>query len=442
LETSDGGYILSATTSSNDGDVSGHFPYSIHIANNFQDSADGWVVKLDKNGIIEWQKCIGGSGVDQAMSIIQLYDGGYIVTGSTTTNDEGWFNHGNSDAFLIRLNSAGDMLWHKLYGGTGDDYAVSILQTTDHGFIFAGKTYSNDGDVNGLHGLPKDATGDIWVVRLDSNMNILWQRCYGGTKTEWCSRMISSTAGGYIIVGSTASADGDVTGYHQGIKNSSDAWVLHVDSLGNIIWQNCLGGSSFDFASSVIQTEVGRYVIVGNTLSSDGDISGKYGDNNSNDVWVVGLSPSGTIDWQKCLGGTREDRGGSIVETSDKGYLIGGVTNSTDSNISGNHGLYDIWLVKLSPFINSIEYSGGPSNFANPYPNPSIDIMRLEISHTSVPNQVFMYNSFGMQCFPNYVIEGTTLSVDMHNYAAGMYLIRVTYPNTSFEEVRKFLHHN
>ncbi|MDR3273636.1 MAG: T9SS C-terminal target domain-containing protein [Flavobacteriaceae bacterium] len=328
LQTSDGGYIVAGYTLSNDGDVSG----------NHGNGGDGWVVKLDASGNLLWKKCLGGSDLDGFYEIQQTSDGGYIVAGSTKSNDGNVSgNHGNSDGWVVRLDASGNLLWQKCLGGSGEDSVSSIQQTSDGGYIVAGHTESNDGDVSGNHG-----GGDGWVVKLDASGNLLWQKCLGGSYEDYAS-ICQTSDGGYIVAGSTYSNDGDVSGNHGG----KDGWVVKLNPSGEIDWQKCLGGSSRDDASSIQQTSDGGYIVAGYTHSNDGDVLGNH---RNTDGWIVKLDASGNLLWQKCLGGSSEDSASSIQQTSDGGYIVAGSTKSNDGDVSGNHGdyYYDAWVVKIS----------------------------------------------------------------------------------------------
>ncbi len=132
---------------------------------------------------IEWQKCLGGSNDDWAYSIQQTSDSGFIVAGYTeSSNGDVSGNHGDYDYWVVKLNSSGDILWQKCLGGTNVDQAFSIQQTSDGGFIVAGGTFSNDGDVSGNHG-----NSDYWVVKLNSSGTIEWQKCLGGTDGDYAN---------------------------------------------------------------------------------------------------------------------------------------------------------------------------------------------------------------------------------------------------------------
>jgi len=298
---------------------------------------EAWVVKLNSSGDIEWQKCLGGTDYDWAYSIQQTSDGGFIVAGYTNSNDgDVSGNHGYYDAWVVKLNSSGDIEWQKCLGGTNSDLAFYIKQTSDGGFILAGKTWSNDGDVSEYNG-----GSDAWVVKLNSSGDIEWQKCLGGIADDWANSIQQTTDGGFIVAGRALSNDGDVLGNHGG----SDYWVVKLNSSGDIEWQKCLGGTNWDYAHSIQQTSDSGFIVAGYAHSNDGDVSGNHG---NYDYWVVKLNSSGDILWQKCHGGTDNDYAHSIQLTSDGGFIVAGYTHSNDGDVSGNHGNDDYWVVKLN----------------------------------------------------------------------------------------------
>mgnify|MGYP000980357507 CR=1 FL=1 len=325
-QTSDGGFIVAGGTESNDGDVSGnHGAY------------DYWVVKLNSSGDIEWQKCLGGTDWDKAYSIQQTSDGGFIVSGYIGSNDgDVSGNHGYDDAWVVKLNSSGDIEWQKCLGGTDNDFANSIQQSNDGGFIVAGFKESNESDMSGNHGAI-----DALVVKLNSSGDIEWQKCLGGTDYDSAHSIQQISDGGFIVAGRTRSNNGDVSGNH----GACDAWVVKLNSSGDIEWQKCLGGTDNDYANSIQQTSDGGFIVAGGTHSNDGDVSGNHG---RDDAWVVKLNSTGDIEWQKCLGGTDNDFANSIQQSSDGGFIVAGETKSNDGDVSGNHGVYDYWVVKLN----------------------------------------------------------------------------------------------
>ncbi len=348
ISTTDGGYAIIGSTSSNDGDVSGNHNISDSIS-------DIWVIKIDSQANIQWQKCLGGSGYDVASSIIQTTDGGYAIAGGTRSNDgDVSGNHGYTDYWIVKLDSQGNIQWQKCFGGSNTDYAGSIEITDDGGYIVAGGSYSNDGEVYGSHG-----DLDIWVVKLDSLGNIQWQKCFGGSGKDGASDIICTTDGGYFIAGSTLSNDGDVSGNH---SSNLDCWGVKLDSLGNIIWQKCLGGTNDDCAYSIIQNNDDSYIMVGWTESNDGDVNGNHANWNA-DFWVVKLDQNGDLQWQKCYGGSSGEMAESVIHTNNSGYALAGYSCSIDGDVCGVHIGSDYWVVNIDQQgnINWKKSMGGTS---------------------------------------------------------------------------------
>jgi hypothetical protein len=405
VQTLDGGYIVAGNTGSNDGDVSGNHGYE-----------DVWVVKLDSSGATTWQKCLGGTGGEEAYSIVQTRDGGYIVAGLTGSNDgDVSGSHGFGDIWVVKLDSSGAIAWQKCLGGTASEQAFSIVQTLDGGYVVAGQVLSNDGDVSGNHG-----SGDIWVVKLDSSGAIAWQKCLGGTSDELALSIIETLDGGYIVAGNTRSNDGDVSGNHG--FGFYDAWVVKLNSSGAIAWQKCLGGTSDELASSIIQTLDGGYIVAGSASSNDGDVSGNLG---YGDTWLVKLDSSGAIIWQKCLGGTGADGANSIFQTLDGGYIVAGLTGSNDGDVSGNHGFYDAWVLKVEESVGFIEESSGSQ--VSIFPNPSSGPVFVEIPTNGGKQSYYLeiINSLGQLMLISDV-NHRHFQIDASTFGgAGIYIIRL-----------------
>ncbi len=328
-QTNDGGYVLAGHAGSPDGDLS------------VDPTKGAWVIKLDSSGNMLWHNRFGGSDFEQAHGIQQTNDGGFILAGVTRSNNgDASGNHGLDDMWVVKISALGNLSWQKQLGGANRDVANAIQQTSDGGFIVAGYTKSNDGDALGNHG-----GEDIWVVKLDAQGNISWQRQLGGSSDERAFSIQQTNDGGYVVAGFTESNDGDVSGNH----GSSDYWVLKLNPQGFISWQVALGGSDDDRAASVQQTNDGGYILAGWSLSNDGDVSGNHG---LGDTWVIKLDDLGGMIWQKSLGGSDWDAAGSIQQTTDGGYLLAGSSSSNDGDVSGNHGLEDMWVAKLDELGN------------------------------------------------------------------------------------------
>ena len=325
-QTSDGGYVVTGFNNSNDGDVPGNHGMS-----------DMWVVKLFPDGTLQWQKSLGGPGVDAGRSIRQTSDGGFIVAGESGFNGgDVTGHHGNLDMWVVKLDPDGALQWQRSLGGTGEDQPYSIRLTSDGGYVVAGHSASKDGDVTGNHGID-----DIWVVKLTPDGSLMWQKSLGGTGRDWANSIQQTSDGGYVVAGESTSNNGDVTGNH----DSRDMWVVKLAQDGALQWQRSLGGTDDDSAKSIQQTSDGGYVVVGYSASKDGDVTGNHG---NVDMWVVKLAPDGSLLWQKSLGGTGDDGAIGIQQTSDGGYVVAGYSASNDGDVTGNHGGWDIWVVKLA----------------------------------------------------------------------------------------------
>jgi hypothetical protein len=232
---------------------------------------------------------------------------------------------------------------NKLYGGSSSDGANSITNSTDGGYLLAGSTVSQDGDVMGKIGGGEDEDG--WVIKLDGSENLMWEKTFGGSGTDRLLAIVPASGGGYVAAGFSDSNIGDVGHNHGG----GEGWIIKFDGTGRIVWQKALGGSKFDFFISVDKTRDDGYIAVGYTNSNDGDVSGFHGDF---DAWVVKIDADGNKQWQRALGGTGRDVGNAVAQSPDGGYIVGGYTNSIDGDVAGKKGgagNIDAWMVKLDP---------------------------------------------------------------------------------------------
>jgi hypothetical protein len=323
--TFDGGGVIAGAAGSNDGDISGnHGLYDV------------WVAKLDVLGNISWQNCLGGSQSEDISEILLTSDGGYLVVANSVSNDgDVTGNHGFYDYWIVKLDNVGNIQWQKSIGGSADDYVKSAQNTPDGGFILAGYTFSNDGDVSGNNG-----GFDCWIVKLDGNGNLQWQNTFGGTSYDYAESIQLTQDGGFVFAGNSLSSDVDLTS-NQG---NYDYWVVKLDQLGNIQWQKSLGGTADDLGKSIISCSDGGYLLVGDSQSNDGDASGNHGDY---DCWVVKLDASGNLVWQKPMGGSSADYAADVTQNANGSCQFVGYTDSNDGDISSSISLGDIWLVNF-----------------------------------------------------------------------------------------------
>jgi hypothetical protein len=295
IQTSDGGYAITGITQS-----FGAGEWDVYL------------VKLDAHGNLQWTKTIGGKKEDVGASLIQTSDGGYAITGSTRS-----FGAGEADVYVVKLDANGNLQWTKTIGGKKEDVGTSLIQTSDGGYAIAGSTRSFGA-----------GEADVYVVKLDAKGNLQWTKTIGGENNDWGLSLIQTSDGGYAITGATTSFG----------AGKADVYVVKLDANGNLQWTKTIGGPRGDWGFSLIQVSDGGYAITGIT-SSDG-LAAYFGPAEA-DVYVVKLDANGNLQWTKTIGGPEHDRGISLIQTSDGGYAIAGSTQSFGA------GEWDIYVVKL-----------------------------------------------------------------------------------------------
>jgi hypothetical protein len=294
------------------------------------------VIKLNASGTIVWEKYFGGGGSERGLKILNTSDGGYLISGETESSDgDVSGNHGQYDLWLIKLDANGNKLWQKTYGGTGIDVKGTIAPTTDGGYLLTGYTNSSDGDITAGPG-----GGDLVVFKLDASGNKIWNKIYGGSKWESVASIIATKDGGSIIVGSTDSNDGDVSGNH---SSDEDMWVLKLDNNGQKTWQATLGSTDWENGYSITQMTDGSYMALGFTYGNDGDVAGNHGDK---DYWVVKLSNTGKKLWQRPFGGPDSDWPNAVTATSDSGFVVAGLAKGDGGDVTGINGVSKGWVVR------------------------------------------------------------------------------------------------
>jgi hypothetical protein len=252
-------------------------------------------------------KTIGGEKDDGGVSLIQTSDGGYVITGGTES-----FGAGGEDVYVVKLDANGNLQWTKTIGGPESEEGVSLIQTSDGGYAIAGLTQS--------FGAGED---DVYVVKLDANGNLQWTKTIGGKKEDGGFSLIQTSDGGYAIAGYTFSFG----------AGEADVYVVKLDANGKLQWTKTIGGPGNEIGFSLIQTSDGGYVLAGTTES--------FGVGGS-DVYIVKLDANGNLQWTKTIGRPGNEIGFCLIQTSDSGYVIAGST--TSFGIGG----VDVYAVKLN----------------------------------------------------------------------------------------------
>ncbi|MBL0281388.1 MAG: T9SS type A sorting domain-containing protein [Bacteroidetes bacterium] len=361
-QTNDGGYIIGGNSSSGiSGDKS---EASLGMD-------DYWVVKLDSLGIIQWQNTIGGSGDEYLKVVIQTNDNGYILGGDTDSpisGDKTDINFGLEDYWVIKLDSMGAIEWQKTFGGDKQDWLNDIIETEDGGVLIGGN--SNSG-ISGNKSEPNYGIGsDYWIIKLDPTGNLEWQKAIGGDRGEGLSAIYKTNDSAYIIGGHSYSG---ISGVKTEINiGFNDFWITKINLSGEIIWQKTIGGTSSDYLMGISPTMHNGIIACG---YSNSDISGDKSEDSRGiwDIWIVKLDSLGQLVWENTISGNDDEAAYEIIQTSDAGYIIGGYSDSdiaydkTEGTVGGS--IYDdYWVLKLLPdcigITETIAISaGGPTTF-------------------------------------------------------------------------------
>jgi hypothetical protein len=298
------------------------------------------VIAIAQSYNIEWQNCYGGSDWESPFDILML-DDGYLITGSTRSDDgDVSYSNGMSDIWLIKISNTGDLLWEKTYGGSQGEGSVKILEAGEGNYYIIGASNSSDGDISYD---PYPDSWDLWLLKIDSVGNIIWEEIYGGSGDETVWTGITTDDGGLVALVWTASKDGDISNYYA----YYDAWMIKVNSKGEKEWDFTLGSPGMDAGQAIIQTSDGGFLVgVSTVLFEGGNITCTPHNIDYTEAVLVKLDANLNIEWNRCYGGSMDDLVTGLLELND-GYLIGANTRSNDGDVSGNHGSADHWIVKI-----------------------------------------------------------------------------------------------
>jgi hypothetical protein len=340
-QTSDGGYIVAGYTES--------FGAGLR---------DIILIKTDANGNFQWAKTYGGAHWEEARSVQQTTDGGYIVAGFTRSFGPPW----NGEFFLIKTDANGNLEWAKTYGGLGWDEASSVQQTSDYGYIMTGLTAAFGAGAY-----------DFFLIKTYADGSLEWAKAYGGTSYDWAFSVQQTSGGGYIVAGFTQSFG----------AGSADFFLIKTYANGNLEWAKTYGGASDDRANSVQQTTDGGYIVAGFTASFGAG---------GGDLFLIKTYADGSLEWAKAYGGTYAEWAFSVQQTSGGGYIVAGFTQSFGA------GDRDIFLIKtdangnIGSLSSSCDIVGNASPMVNvntpivtvTTPSPTVTDLTLILTVTTV----------------------------------------------------------
>jgi len=438
--TRDGGFILAGTSSSGTGFQKGEDCKGI---------TDFWVIKLDAAGAEQWQHTIGGSGQDELLCAFQTKDGGYILGGSSSSSPSSILNtspegkltpaaktdlfsksdksRGNMDYWIVKLDKEGKIEWQKTYGGQYTDELRSMEQTSDTGYILAG--YSNS-PISGEKADANKGVGDYWIIKINDTGEILWQKTYGADGDDQPYVIHQTNDGGYIIGGNSNSKN-PLTPQGGIVGNGTDYWILKIDEQGSVIWSKTFDFGKVDILTSLVENKDHTYLIGGHAQNeiarnTEGLLGKAIGmvtkeKEGINDYIALKINDQGEEIWSKTVGSGGEDILRKLIETRDGGYLMAGTSNSgssrdKNSNIGGN----DFWVVKLKD-KTKIEKEKAS---IEAIPNPVVTFTNVIIGYDFKEGTATLVDIMG-RTLQEFKIENRTVPVDLSSYSEGIYIIKI-----------------
>ncbi|MEP2936178.1 MAG: T9SS type A sorting domain-containing protein [Gilvibacter sp.] len=409
IQTSDGGFLLGGHSNS---DISGN------KTENSIGSWDFWVVKLDSDGNFEWDNTLGGSDQEFLQEVRETNDGGYIMVGrsdSDASPDKSEDLIGVTDYWVVKVDADGVLEWENTIGGSGFDYPFAIAVLDDGSFVIGG--YSSSSDVDKTS--PTMGGTDGWIVKLDENGIIIWDNSFGASGDDRVYNMSQTNDGGFII---NSWSDSPASGDKTEDSNSVDYWAVKLDSSANLEWQNTINADGLELPYAALQTSDGGYLLGGLSRSGIG-LDRNDAPNGGDDAWLVKLNASGEKLWDQSIGGSANENIYRMVNTSDGSLVFFGSSSSPISGdiIEDESGSRDYWIVKYNPVLNVDSFSNDNDLILSP--NPTSEFLNID---TSIKGQIeyTIYSVIGKALMSGSLVSGSSLEVGrLHS---GLYILQLT----------------
>ncbi len=439
VEVADG-YIVGGTTESGQNGNIG-FP----MVDTSLGKGDYWIVKIDMQGSVVWERRFGGLRSDDLNDIAVSANGDILLAGSSASHASGsksqdnWGDYKDTDYWAVLLDAFGNYKWDKRFGGTLYDYLNTVAATDDGGFLLGGVSLS---DISGNKTEPNRSgqtfTPDIWLVKIDADGNLQWDKTLGGTLSDNLSDVAKTADGGFLVGGtSTSGIGGDKTQANYS-GSYGDWWIIKIDALGNKVWDKVYGGIAADDIKKIVQAADNGYLISG---ISNSPISGDKTESNLGAIqgWLVKIDAAGQKQWNKTIFLADNIYFAYAIETFDGCFAaamditegIGGYNThpNRDSILD-----FDYWMLKFcmddAIGINDPDNSIGPL-----YPNPTTGKLTIQTSAASYSFQILATD--GRVLMQNPVKQQANLDIDVSTLPAGLYFLQL-WDGTQ-QVVKKFM---
>jgi len=344
IMTRDHGFVVAGSSSSG---IAGDKTNDNHDTSYI--TFDFWIVKTDSNGILLWEKTFGGSNHEELMDLIETADGGLMLAGTSMSDSSGDVTQslrGSKDYWMVKTDSTGLLQWDRRFGGSQDDALSCIISTNDGGYLLGGSSFSNQGgDKSDDNHNPSVINDDYWIVKTDSAGNKIWDKTIGGNYSDRLQSILQMS-GGFLLGGYSASdTGGNKSSASRGL---SDYWLVKIDTFGGFAWDKTIGGDNIDRLASMAVANDGGVMLFGTSGSSDSVGEKTAASRGLWDYWVVKTDSNGSVLWDKGYGGPLFEEAMHIIQTADHGFLLSGDSYSPagGDKSEDNLGAEQAWLVK------------------------------------------------------------------------------------------------
>lgn len=303
--------------------------------------SDCWIVKLDSNGVIEWQNTIGGSSTEYLVDAIRTTDGGYALAVSSysgISGDKTEVSYGNYDVWIIKLSATGDIEWQNAIGGSLSDTPRSIAQTADGGYVVGASSSSG---ISGEKTTAAFGSSDYWIIKLYPDGSVQWQKSLGGTMYDDLNKVVVTADGQFVVFGNS---DSDISLLKSEESFNYDIWVVKLNAGGSVVWENTIQAPASEYAADIQPDPAGGYILLCRTLSENGNdkweplVKREYMpyDNETEtmnyDFWTMHIDEAGMLSWQNTIGGSQGDYPAALVVTTSGDIVCAGFSESPASS--------------------------------------------------------------------------------------------------------------